>query len=280
MNKFSKDKILIAAVSLLMASGLIGGTLIYSRQIKSRKIVTKEIQSSLPTPTPIETSSPTSPIKDSEFYAYTSPNFGFSLKLPKTAINQYGGCSFNGEYNAYTSEFVGTPVKVFEDVKNSKVYIAFEHFYQLTPSTETDSGAITYTDCKLVKNNLETILPSSRNNPEQNGIIWEINFRKILSDADLTKFVQDVDGSTCSIKSKKNVGKNLFDIEILQGDASAGSESKCPLNYKYIFLYNSDKKLAMSWHTGQTDRVFREYDNATSTYQSYDRLVTKTLEFE
>jgi hypothetical protein len=279
----SKDTLLIGTISLVLGIGLISSAVVYSKNQKSTDRKTSETETtSQSSATPSPTSSPvpttdTSTITDNEFYTYANAALGLSLKLPKTAVNQHGGCQYVGAYEAFTSQYSNAPIKVFDDTKAGMLHIGFETFYQLT-GTKKENGSISYTDCKVVKNTPELITAAMKTTPDMSGAVWSINYKRIQNDAELEKFVKEMHGTTCKVKEKASFSKDVFDIQIVNGDTNTdNAANKCTLNYNYVMRYNPVKKVAINWNLGQSSALFRSYDRGTDMYQPYDDQVVKSL---
>lgn len=279
IDKLQKDTFLIGTISVVIGVTLLGGTIAY-RKSQSNTNEEKTTQQNPPvTPSPTTTPSVAvdiNKITDSEFSTYSNSTLGLTMKLPKTAVNQYGGCQFIGAYDSYTSQYAKSPLLVFEDVKNSSLYIAFDHYYQLSGKTN-ESGAMSYSDCKLVKNSADTIASALKNDPDFSGSLWEISYQKVQNENELEKFIQSEHGDACIIKEQIELSPGVFDVRIVN---SAPQSNTCMLNYNYILQYNANKKVAVSWNLGQTDTVFRDYDPDYEIFQAYDEYIIKSFQLK
>jgi hypothetical protein len=295
-RSISRDTILIGGISVILAMALVGAAAMAVNQGKETKSQEPVPQNNANQGQQSQSSQQASAtpqlvlkeVKDTDFATFTSAKAGFSLKLPKTAFNWFGGCEFNNKTNSFNEAGVQSTVRGFEDIKAGIVYIGFDHYYQmLGKKQQLDDKAVsysTYSDCKPIQNSTDLINSRIAAKGEDTdlphlGVLWQINYQKIAKDEDLVKFIQANHGDSCKLVEKKEITPNVFDL-IVEQDDTITTGTRCPLNYNYILTYNSAKKYAVSWNIGQSDFVFKQYNNEYKAYVNYDDYIVKSFKFE
>ena len=253
----------IAAVSVAAA---VTGTVLVTQNDKkidsSNKIITSTqitkttsvITSSItPTTPPIETTvvaktgSEIIPL-NSESNQYNNYDYGFSIIYPKTPRGA-GTC-------VDPSDSTSQPTQIIEDIPNKIVYIA----YKTQPLRGlNDSCSIKNIDLNLIKNGIPYSSGSYKSTSYPTN--FPFHFKTTNNDADIATFANEVydityqNGKLCTIGSKTLTDSTNQEYKILL-NSNAGPNgyddgTKCPLNFKYDFVYSNSKNLSITWAIGQ-----------------------------
>src|SRR3989344_1800498 len=186
----------------------------------------------------------TEPVKsDDSMVNYVNKRLGFSIKIPKTAANPYGGCNWveDEDKSSYRPKIVVTPVKTFEN--ESSVYISFEYSYELTDRI-SDNGHTYFKGCEKVENNIAQL--------QQERRTWNIISKQVKSDTELDAFIKQRFGSSCSLGEKTTtIQPGVFSVRV-NGDGKDLEFTNCALNYMFIIRYAPAVQKVFTFDRGQS----------------------------
>ncbi len=245
----SKNKYFLITVLLVFAIGTgILGYLQYKNSIAPASVV------------PVS-AIPTSPPE--VWQTYTNSQLGFSIEYPQMVTGIYR-CS------PYKDFWV--PVKVFEDNASGITYIAQEHYYEASYSSDLNDYI---GPCEKNTYSLEALKKERQNYGP--FLAWAINIKNINNDAELAKFIKDNYGPSCFVKDKKTGNQDgVYDITIEGIDWAKNGDPEpvmtCGWNYQYKILYAPEKNKIMSARLGQ-DCLFQNNPTAKSYVCADDRMI-------
>ncbi len=201
---------------------------------------------------------------DETWNLYTNHKLGFSIKVPKEILHEYGTCQWKDDSYRSVAEFV--PVEVFE---GDKIYISTEYYYELTGRTLKPEGGATFSGCHKITNTLALL--EDRENFYQRK--WGILIETIKDKEELDEFVSEQYGSgcVCVLDEKKfSEEKGIYDITV------TGEPPACFINYASALKYSSQKNKVAYWGRGQ-DVTFWGDKNYTVVY---DREMVDSFRFK
>lgn len=252
----------IKKAKLILWLGLGGivliGLIIIFYFVFANKAVAPTVNGNVNTATNINIATNTnSTVSTSDWKTYENKEYGFSIKVPKEIVSNYGSCKWNeekqqyreGNDHSYRPVNALVPTKIFED--NNIVYISTEYYHELTGKTEEIDGISHYyyfSGCEKVDNSL-SLLEDNQNHYEQD---WKFIVTTVQGDTDIENAIKDRYGVGCSIgqKIESNLQEGVYDV-VIQGDGKDLQESECPVNYMYKIKYYPRKNLLVSWDLGQ-----------------------------
>lgn len=253
--------ILIGLLILLVlgVSALCAFLYLSNKKLANRVAETNNAVNTAPTNKVVEVapeneSSQTNPVSDNPsdpFTTYTNNKLGFSIKVPKTAANMYGNCTWvdAGSKSSFRPKTELTPVKVFEN--GDSTYIAFEYAYQLTDKTTID-GQSYYKDCKKVDTTIAQL--------DQGRRTWNIISKQVNNDAELDAFIKQRFGSGCSLGEKTaSAQPNVFSIKVLD-DEEYMEISECVLNFMFVVKYAPTINRVFTYDRGQAATFAKTLD--------------------
>lgn len=199
-------------------------------------------------------------VKDetADWLVYQSPSMGFSIKIPPTerGLNR---CIDKGE----TEVNFSVPLKVFEDNKNSVVYIVPEYYYDFNSKTGPTGAAEQVGPCKKIEYDSLDSLNASPSSPyySSGGSLdpfagRAIHIGGVNNDNDIVKFLNNTYDGECFIRSRELWGKQegVYKLEV-SGEIVDSSEDRptltCPIGMNDVVLYASGKGKAMFLDMGQ-----------------------------
>ncbi len=179
-----------------------------------------------------------------QYETYTNATVGIKIKYPNQTLHT---ARCNG--NTVVTEL--TPLKIFEDLDNSSIYLSFATDSILLPK-ETSSGAFQgsngcqekIVDLDYIKNGIDIGYPEKKFPPNYN-----FKYKQINSELDLKDLVKSY-GKFCEkyTETLTDKEKGIYGIKI---ESAPYSENACFINYGYKFLYSKIKKMTVTWATGQ-----------------------------
>lgn len=196
---------------------------------------------------------------------YTNNQLGFSIKIPLEVPTLYR-CPDNKQAG-------NTPLGAFEDNQNGSVYISQEYYYDANWNQPEQK----YTgECNKITYSLE-FLKKEGSRP---FLGWKIIINNPKNDTDITNFIKQNFGATCTIESKDLQVNGNYEIRIKGKDVGQNLiDTNCPTNFEYKILYSSEKNKLMSVILGQ-ECTFGTNPSMQSSYQCYDNEMIDSFKFQ
>jgi len=192
---------------------------------------------------------------------YTNHELGFSIKVPKKVLHEYGACQWKDDSYRGVAEFV--PIKVFE---NEKVYISTEYYYEPTGRTVKPEGGVTFSGCDKVTNTL-TLLEDRENFYQRR---WGIVIETVKNDKELDEFIKEQYGSDCALGDKKlSEQEGVYDV------TATGQPPACFINYASTLKYYPQKNKVAFWGRGQDVTFWGDKDHTVV----YDGEIVNSFKF-
>lgn len=206
-------------------------------------------------------------VDTSNWIEYSNSQLGFSIKTPPESY---------GAYRCSPRKAIFVPVKIYEDILNSVVYVAEEYYYSAYGYGSDNEGK-----CEKIIQSLKSLKEAESGAKAQKPFLgWKIIVNKVKDKEDVLKFIKENFGLQCIIQTeflKENGNYELYIIgekkesDPWYGDCSSGS------NYKII--YSPDKQKMMTVVLGQ-EGTFQTNPEDHSTYQYYEDEMLKSFKFE
>lgn len=247
-----------------------------------------------PSPAPKATLTPSLP-KESELTSlnetwnqYTNYQLGFSIKVPKEMLHNYGSCKWNeeGGDHSYRPNPALVPVKIHEDKENNTVYITSEYYHELAGET-IENYVSYYSRCNKVPNSLERIRRELRAERGHYQQAWDIIVRNVASDSQLDSFIKERYGPGCALGGKKpseqqgvfDIGIDIEDKTVDRGNLEELARIGCVVNYMTVLRYYSAKNKVVSWHLGQAYTFYKVLGEVEREDIVYDNEMAESFRF-
>ncbi|MDD5039983.1 MAG: hypothetical protein PHY34_02425 [Patescibacteria group bacterium] len=217
---------------------------------------------------------------DNTWVQYTNYHLGFSIKLPKQIMTNYGGCEWNEaiasdgtEDHSYRPVNAMIPTSVFEN--SDTVYLVNSYSYQLKGRTDETVNGIDhsyFSDCIKIDTTLATLVQEDQYYQSN----WKIEVKAINNNSELRQAIRDRYGSGCELgaMTQSKLGNGIYSISI-EGDGKELNESECPVNYATELIYNEKKHIFVSWNLGQAQTFIKSFD----PFEDFDSDMVESFKF-
>jgi hypothetical protein len=250
----SKDvswaKVIWTVVVITLAVGVISGGLFWYFYVRQPE----EPTSVMTTKQATSSATPSAQKDETTWYKYTNARLGFSMDFPVVS-DSYKSSGKNISFQK--------KVTAFEDGDN--VYIAWDKDATCIGNYSQNCEE------KLVTNSLETI------KKEKSGdfVTWKLSVGNVSNDNELEGFLKKSFGPACTLGNKSPSDQDgVYSVQV-NGDGKDWGESKCIINFSYVFKYYPAKNKAVTWDLGMDSSFCKDYYNGPC----YDEDIAKTFKF-
>ena len=205
--------------------------------------------------------------KDANNNLYTNNKFGFSLVVPKLAIDSIE-CKKESDSYRLASGLV--PVTFFEN--KDIIYLASDYFYRLTGEQKTD-GRSNFSGCEKLKTTFD-LIEKGRQESEFSIASLKIYTTDIKNDTEIEDYFKTIYGTGCRL-GKKTLSDipDIYNVKML-GDYKGLDETECDNNGRIETFYSPTKAKLVIFELGQDCVLSKNLSGVC-----YDSEILKSFKF-
>lgn len=203
-----------------------------------------------------------------EFIKYTNIQLGFSIDFPKEISAVYRCSPFKNFMS---------PVKIFEDIQNSSIYIAPEYYYDKMKENEDNSCEIKYySKDALIEETFknDAAWPNLNIKTYKPAIGWAIIVANAENEKKLEIIIKNMFGEGCGYKKENWKQDGVYKISFQEANKENINmgNTNCPTNYDYRLLYVPLQQKIIFLKMGQDCTFFDAQKN-----NCYDNTIVESF---